>query len=128
MSLMRQRDIPVEDAHVLILGVTFKENCPDVRNTKVADIYDSFRKHTSSISVVDVWADPEHVKSVYGITVVNTPLPDLRGRYDVVILAVAHHEFLNYDLRTLLKDPRRGSSMTSRVCCRPAWPTAASDP
>lgn len=108
MSLMRQRDIPVEDAHVLILGVTFKENCPDVRNTKVADIYDSFRKHTSSISVVDVWADPEHVKSVYGITVVNTPLPDLRGRYDVVILAVAHHEFLNYDLRTLLKDPEKG--------------------
>lgn len=108
MRLMKKKGVPVEDADVLILGVTFKENCPDVRNTKVADIYSAFRKHTSSISVVDAWADPNHVKQEFDITVVNTPLPELSGKYDVVVLAVAHHEFINYDLRTLLKDPERG--------------------
>lgn len=108
ISIMRQKGTSEEDADVLILGVTFKENCPDVRNTKVADIYNAFRKHTSHVDVIDLWANPKEVKRAYNINVNNTPLPDLHGKYDVVILAVAHSEFLRYNLRTLLKNPEKG--------------------
>lgn len=108
MGIMRQKGTPVENADVLILGVTFKENCPDVRNTKVADIYYAFRNHTSHIDVVDVWANKEEVEQGYNIKVDNTPLSELHGKYDAVILAVAHSEFLKYNIRSLLKNPDKG--------------------
>lgn len=108
VSIMNQKGTPLKDADVLILGITFKENCPDVRNTKVADIYRDFRKHTSSIKVIDAWANPDDVMYAYDIPVDNTPLPELQGKYDVVVLTVAHHEFLNYNLRALLKNPDKG--------------------
>lgn len=108
ISIMRQKNLSVKDADVLILGVTFKENCPDVRNTKVVDIYNAFKKQTSHIDVIDAWANAKEVEQDYNIVVDNTPLSELQRKYDVVIMAVAHSEFLNYNLRSLLKNPDRG--------------------
>ena len=89
----------VKDAKILILGVTFKENCPDTRNTKVVDIYHTLAEYTSNITVYDPWANPEHVKHEYGLDVVNH-LPD--QKFDAVILAVAHEAFKGHDVRSLL--------------------------
>ncbi|NLI35972.1 MAG: nucleotide sugar dehydrogenase, partial [Bacteroidales bacterium] len=87
-----------KDSKILILGITFKENCPDIRNTKVVDIYHTLKEYTNNITVYDPWADVERVKSAYGIKIINK-LP--KGKYDVVILAVAHNEFLKLDMKTL---------------------------
>ena len=101
VRLMNLKGVLVKDAKVLILGITFKENCPDIRNTKVVDIYSSLRVYTSNITVYDPWADAEHVMKEYNTPVVNT-LPE--GKFDAVILAVAHNEFLNLDIRSLLNE------------------------
>ena len=83
------------------MGITFKENCPDIRNTKVVDIYSTLRPYTDQITVFDPWADPDRVKREYGIDIVST-LPG--EKFDVVIHAVAHRAFGEVDIRSLLKD------------------------
>lgn len=84
----------VKDANILILGITFKENCPDIRNTKVVDIYHTLQEYTNNITVFDPWANVEAVKREYQIDVVNT-LPE--KKYEAVILAVAHDKFKDVD-------------------------------
>lgn len=84
----------VKDANILILGITFKENCPDIRNTKVVDIYHTLQEYTNNITVFDPWANVEAVKREYQIDVVNT-LPE--KEYEAVILAVAHDKFKDVD-------------------------------
>jgi len=101
VRLMNLKGVMVKDAKILILGITFKENCPDIRNTKVVDIYSSLNTYTSNITVFDPWANAEHVMKEYKTPIVNT-LPE--DKYDVVILAVAHKEFLSIDIKSLLKD------------------------
>ena len=101
IRLMNLKGILVKDAKILILGITFKENCPDIRNTKVVDIYSVLREYTSDITVYDPWADAEHVMKEYGTPIVNT-LPD--EKFDVAILAVAHKEFLAIDIKSLLRE------------------------
>ncbi len=91
----------VKDANILILGVTFKENCPDIRNTKVVDIYHTLKEYTDNITVFDPWANPEQVKEEYGIAI-NSTLPASKP-YDAVILAVSHNEFRKLDVRSLVK-------------------------
>ena len=86
----------------MILGFTFKENCPDVRNTKVIDIYNSLKEYNVNITVYDPWANPKVVKNEYSIEAVNE-LP--KEKFDAVILAVAHKEFLHLQLDHLLKEP-----------------------
>ena len=83
-------------------GFTFKENCPDVRNTKVIDIYNSLKEYNVNITVYDPWANPKVVKNEYSIEAVNE-LP--KEKFDAVILAVAHKEFLHLQLDHLLKEP-----------------------
>jgi UDP-N-acetyl-D-galactosamine dehydrogenase len=95
--------IAVKDARILILGFSFKENCPDMRNTKVADIYHTFLEYTSNITVFDPWADAEKVKKEYGITTISENLDDLQGQFEAVILAVAHKEFTQTNIRKFLK-------------------------
>ena len=100
IKLMNKKGVMVKDAKVLILGITFKENCPDIRNTKVVDIYTTFREYTPDITVFDPWASPERVKREYGIDITGS-LPASQ-RYDAIVLAVAHSQFTGLDLRQLL--------------------------
>jgi UDP-N-acetyl-D-galactosamine dehydrogenase len=102
IKLMNKRGVLVKDAKILLLGVTFKENCPDIRNTKVVDIYEALSEYTQNITIYDPWANAAHVEEEYHVPVVNT-LP-AEEKYDVVILAVSHKEFLNLDIKSLLND------------------------
>lgn len=102
IKLMNKKGVLVKDANILILGITFKENCPDIRNTKAVDIYESLSEYTRNITVYDPWANAAHVEEEYHVPIVNT-LPDDK-KYDVVILAVAHKEFLALDIKSLLNE------------------------
>ena len=102
IKLMNKKGVLVKDARILILGITFKENCPDVRNTKIVDIYQTLEEYTQNITVYDPWANPEKVKSEYGINIV-TEL-SIGEKYDAVINAVAHKQFAELDVCALCKD------------------------
>ena len=101
IKCMNKKGVLVKGAKILILGITFKENCPDIRNTKVVDIYHTLEEYTRRITVYDPWAHPDQVMHEYGVEVTAT-LPE--DRYDAVILAVAHKEFLGLDVRSLVKE------------------------
>jgi len=98
---MLKKGIQVLGSKVLVMGFTFKENCPDVRNTKVIDIIRAIRDYNVDVTVYDPWANPDVADAEYGVRTVGE-LPS--GRYDAVILAVAHREFADMDLRPLLKE------------------------
>ena len=100
VKLMLKKGIQVLGSDIIILGFTFKENCPDVRNTKVIDIYKSLKEYNVNITVYDPWANPLIVEHEYGIKVTNR-LPD--ASYDALILAVAHNDFLSLNIPSLLK-------------------------
>ncbi|MGB8809253.1 MAG: Vi polysaccharide biosynthesis UDP-N-acetylglucosamine C-6 dehydrogenase TviB [Acinetobacter calcoaceticus] len=87
---MIKKKIQVEGAKVLVLGLSFKENCPDIRNTKIIDIVKELQEYHVDVDVYDPWIDSEETQHEYGITPVNQPTA---GQYDAVILAVAHNEF-----------------------------------
>ena len=108
IKCMNKKGIMVKDSNILILGITFKENCPDVRNTKVVDIYQTLLEYSNNIKVYDPWANPEIVKKHYNIHI-QQDLPQVEDtKYDAVILAVSHKEFLNMDIRSLLKNKETG--------------------
>ncbi len=102
VKLMLKKGIQVLGSDILILGFTFKENCPDVRNTKVIDIYSTLNEYRINIDVYDPWASPDIAKNEYGIDIKNELLPG--KKYDAVILAVAHNEFNNLSIKDYLKD------------------------
>lgn len=108
IKCMNKKGVLVKDSKILILGITFKENCPDIRNTKVADIYDTLKEYTNNITVYDPWADHERVKKEYGIQLSDENLDELKSKFDAVILAVAHKEFLNYNIRDFLSNRSKG--------------------
>ncbi len=87
---MLKKRIHVEDANVLILGLTFKENCPDIRNTRVVDIVAEFREFGANVDVYDPWVDAEEAQHEYDLTPIPQPA---KGKYDAIILAVAHQQF-----------------------------------
>ena len=101
IKYMNKKGVMVKDSSILILGVTFKENCPDLRNTKVVDIYHTLSEYTSNIVVYDPWVDTERFQKEYGFEVTGK-LPE--GKFDAVILAVAHKSFLELDVRSLLNE------------------------
>ena len=101
IKLMLKKGIQVLGSHILILGFTFKENCPDVRNTKVIDIYRALKEYNLDITVYDPWANPDIVRHEYGIEVTNE-MPS--GKFDVAIAAVAHNKFEGLDILALLKE------------------------
>lgn len=101
VKLMLKKGIQVLNSNILILGFTFKENCPDVRNTKVIDIYKALQGYNLNITVYDPWANPEVVKREYEVEVINE-LP--QARFDAVVLAVAHDAFNCIDEKRLLKE------------------------
>lgn len=101
IKLMLKKSIQIHDSDILILGFTFKENCTDVRNTKVFDIYRSLKEYNLNITVYDPWADPTIVKHEYGIDIVRE-LPS--KKFDAAIAAVAHREFADLDIMALMKE------------------------
>lgn len=108
IKLMNKKGVLVKDANILILGITFKENCPDIRNTKIVDIYHTLTGYTRNITVFDPWADTNHVQHEYGIQLTDGSIDTLKGKYDAVILGVAHNQFLNINVRDFLKDSDTG--------------------
>ena len=101
VKLMLKKGIQVLNSKVLILGFTFKENCPDVRNTKVIDIYNTLKEYNTKVTIHDPWANPEIAQREYGVEIHNE-LPT--ARYDAVVLAVSHREFEGLDLDRLKAD------------------------
>lgn len=104
IKLMNKKGVLVKDARILILGITFKENCPDIRNTKIVDIYHTLHEYTGNITVFDPWADAQTVKHHYDIDITNGDMQQLENKYDAVILAVAHKEFADINVRKFLKN------------------------
>lgn len=100
VKLMIKKSITVKNADVLMLGITFKENCPDVRNTKVVDIHAELNSYDINVTVYDPWANPAEVKHEYGIETTDT-IP-ANKKYDAVVLAVSHNEFMGYDWKQYL--------------------------
>lgn len=102
VKLMIKKDIAVSNANALILGVTFKENCPDVRNTKVVDVYRELKEYGVNVDIYDPWADKDEVIHEYSIEIL-TELKE-KFKYDAIIVAVSHNEFLELDLNQLIND------------------------
>lgn len=100
IKLMNKKGVMVKDAKILILGITFKENCPDIRNTKVVDIYHTLKEYTPNITIFDPWANPVAVKHEYDITI-SSDISSISSSFDAVILAVAHKEFLEMNIKAL---------------------------
>ena len=101
IKLMIRKDIQVRGSSILVLGFTFKENCPDVRNTKVIDIIRELESYHVNFVVVDPWAKPSDVRKEYHIEI-SQSIPE--QKFDAIILAVGHNEFSDIDIRSMLKD------------------------
>lgn len=101
IRLLLKKGIQVLNSQILILGFTFKENCPDVRNTKVIDIVHALNEYNLNLSIYDPWANAAIVKKEYGIEIHTT---EPAGKYDAVILAVAHDKFIGLDIHSFLKE------------------------
>ena len=100
IKLMLKKGIQVLQSSIIVLGFTFKENCPDVRNTKVVDIVKALQEYNLDITIYDPWANPAIAEYEYGLSVINK-LP--AGNFDAAIMAVAHNEFKSLDLKPLVK-------------------------
>lgn len=97
---MIKQGIQVKGSNILVLGITFKENCPDVRNTKVVDVIRELKEYDTNVTIFDPWANQEEVKHGYGLDIL-TEMP--KGKFDAVVLAVAHREFRNLNIDSLKK-------------------------
>jgi len=102
VKAMIKKEIPVKAAEVLVLGITFKENCPDVRNTKVVDLVLALEEYHTNVTVYDPWVNTKEVQSTYGILSLSE-LP--KKKFDAIVLAVAHDEFKSLNFGTLKKSP-----------------------
>lgn len=101
VKLMIKKGITVKGASLLMLGITFKENCPDVRNTKIVDVISALKDYGINVSIFDPWANPLEVKHEYGL---ETTIVLPNQKFDAVVLGVAHTEFLKLDMSTLQND------------------------
>jgi UDP-N-acetyl-D-galactosamine dehydrogenase len=98
VKLMLKKNLPVTDSRILILGFTFKENCPDVRNTRVIDIYEELRSYHARVDIYDPWADADLVKHEYALDLLSG-MPSMDD-YSGIVLAVAHDKFAGIELET----------------------------
>jgi UDP-N-acetyl-D-galactosamine dehydrogenase len=101
VKLMVQKDIKIKGSNILVLGITFKENCPDVRNTKAVDVIRNLKSYGSHVTIYDPWASPNEVKQEYGLNTIKEVPQD---KFDAIILAVAHNKFIELNLRDMLLD------------------------
>lgn len=116
VKCMIRKDMPVRNAEALVLGFTFKENCPDVRNSKVGDVVRYLQEYGIQVTIYDPWARPEEARREAGLEVIHV-LPE--KKYDVIVLAVAHREFRELDLSSLVKEQR--VIFDVKGCLDPAW-------
>jgi len=100
IKLMIQRSNSVKDARILVLGITFKENCPDIRNSRVIDVIKEFQDFGANVEVYDPWADTAEVKHEYNLDLISSP----SEKYDAIVLAVSHKEFDSLDFENLKHD------------------------
>ena len=100
VKLMIKNSLSVPDSNILMLGITFKENCPDIRNTRAIDVFEELKSYNINIDIHDPWAGTKDVEKEFGIKLLKNP----NKKYQAVILTVAHKEFLNQDLRSYLVD------------------------
>ena len=100
LKLLVKHDIKIKGAKVLVLGISFKENCPDVRNTKVVDVILNLQGYGMNLTIFDPWVNPAEVQEVYQLKTVQKLPADT---FDAIVLAVAHNEFINLNLKPLLK-------------------------
>jgi UDP-N-acetyl-D-galactosamine dehydrogenase len=101
VKLMIKKDIKIKGANILVLGITFKENCPDVRNTKAVDVINALKSYGTNITIHDPWANQEEVMHEYGLTSTKK-IPSKKN--DAIVLTVAHNEFLDFDFSLLMED------------------------
>lgn len=116
VKCMIKKDIPVRNAKVLVMGFTFKENCPDVRNTKVYNVVTALEDYGIQVTIYDPWAKPEDVRKEYGLELTHE-CPE--ETFDSIILAVAHQEFAKFDIRSLAKE--KHVIYDVKGCLNPAW-------
>lgn len=100
IKMMVQNEAKVKNGKTLVLGITFKENCPDVRNTKAIDVINELKAYNMEVDVCDPWANPEEVKSIFDIDLL-TDCSKLDSNYDSIVLCVSHQEFLDLDYKAL---------------------------
>ncbi|HDZ03941.1 hypothetical protein LCGC14_0132050 [marine sediment metagenome] len=100
IKLMVQRDIKIKGSNILVLGITFKENCPDVRNTKAVDVISNLTSYGTNVTIYDPWASAKQVAHEYNMEIIKE-LPT--EKFDAIVLTVAHNEFLEIELKSLLK-------------------------
>lgn len=103
VKMMIKKGARIKDSNVLVLGITFKENCPDIRNSRVIDIIEEFETYNTNVDVFDPWASKEEVKHEYGFDLLDDA-SQLRSDYDAIVLAVSHNEFLELDLQKMKSD------------------------
>ena len=96
-QLMMKKNITISGARILIMGFTFKENCPDIRNTKAIDVYNALSNFNMNVDVYDPWASSSEVKDEYGINTIKS----IETTYDAIIHVVSHNDFLDLDLGKL---------------------------
>jgi UDP-N-acetyl-D-galactosamine dehydrogenase len=112
VKLMIEKDHKIKGSKALIMGVTFKENCPDVRNTKVVDIYHELRQFGLEVDIYDPWAQPEEVEHEYGLKILQKL--DDHVIYDAIVVAVAHNEFLKLDFQKVKRN--NGVIFDAKAC------------
>ncbi len=103
VKMMIQKGATIKGSNVLVLGITFKENCPDIRNSRVIDIIEEFETYSINVDVYDPWASKEEVKHEYGFALLSDA-SQLGSNYNAIVLAVSHNEFLELDLNALKSD------------------------
>ncbi|PKA82144.1 UDP-N-acetyl-D-galactosamine dehydrogenase [Ulvibacter sp. MAR_2010_11] len=103
VKLMIQKDIRVKNGNVLVLGITFKENCPDIRNSKVIDVISELKKYNLNVDVYDPWANKDEVQHEFGISLCSEK-NNLKPKYDAVILTVAHEAFRDFKINSYTAD------------------------
>ena len=101
VKAMIKKNISVNGAELLMLGITFKENCPDVRNTKIVDVVAALKDYGMNVTIFDPWVDPAEVEREYGLKI-HSNLPG--QKFDAIVLGVSHNEFLNLNLNLNLNE------------------------
>ena len=104
IKMMIKKGLTVLDAKILQLGVTFKENCPDCRNSRAVDVVRNLQEFGCDVEIFDPWADPEDIAKEYSLSSFNDVRQLADKKYDVIVLAVAHKEFFALDIRKLRKE------------------------
>lgn len=113
---MLRKKIHIEDSNVLILGLTFKENCPDIRNTRVVDIVKEFKEYGANVDVYDPWVNAQEAEHEYGIKPIAQPA---LGKYDAIVVAVSHNEFKSLGAEKIREFGRRDSVLYDIKCVLP---------